>query len=210
MPACQRSAAVPPGKSTLVFFLHFFRQRKFLPEENIMDLSSLLSADSQQKQSPLAGIMQSQSVSRVGSQGGSFSSHIVAASQRGDTVTISEEGRALAAAMLNEKNRAATSSALADTSAAPEEAAASPSLADEYRAALGINEEGDFEVNRAGDVDDEALEAMQKELESLLQQMAELSAQAQQNPEAKQAVAQIKQLISELQKQMKSGGATAA
>ena len=52
--------------------------------------------------------------------------------------------------------------------------------------------------------------AMQKELESLLQQMAELSAQAQQNPEAKQAVAQIKQLISELQKQMKSGGATAA
>ena len=35
---------------------------------------------------------------------------------------------------------------------------------------------------------------MQKELESLIQQMAELSAQAQQNPEAKQAVAQIKQL----------------
>ena len=175
-----------------------------------MDLSSLLSADSQQKQSPLAGIMQSQSVSRVGSQGGSFSSHIVAASQRGDTVTISEEGRALAAAMLNEKNRAATSSALADTSAAPEEAAASPSLADDYRAALGINEEGDFEVNRTGDVDAEALEAMQKELESLIQQMAELSAQAQQNPEAKQAVAQIKQLINELQKQIKSGGAKTA
>lgn len=73
-----------------------------------MDLSSLLSADSQQKQSPLAGIMQSQNVSRVGSQGGSFSSHIVAASQRGDTVTISEEGRALAAAMLNKKDQEAT------------------------------------------------------------------------------------------------------
>lgn len=73
-----------------------------------MNLSSLLSADSQQKQSPLAGIMQSQSVSRVGSQGGSFSSHIVAASQRGDTVDISEEGRALAAAMLNKKDQEAT------------------------------------------------------------------------------------------------------
>lgn len=175
-----------------------------------MNLSSLLSTDTQQKKTPLSGISRTRNVSKVGSQGASFSSHIVAASQRGDTVTISEEGRALAAAMLNEKNRAATSSAPADTSAAPEETAASPSLADEYRAALGINEEGDFEVNRTGDVDAEELEAMQKELESLIQQMAELSAQAQQNPEAKQAVAQIKQLINELQKQIKSGGATAA
>lgn len=175
-----------------------------------MNLSSLLSADSQQKQSPLASIMQSQNVSRVGGQGGSFSSHIVAASRRGDTVDISEEGRALAAAMLAGKEKAVTRSALDDTSAAPEEAAASPSLADEYRAALGINEDGTFEINRAEDVDDETLEAMQKELESLMQQMAELSAQAQQNPEARQAVAQIKQLISNLQKQMKSGGAKAA
>ena len=73
-----------------------------------MNLSSLLSADSQQKKSPLAGIMQSQNVSRVSGQGGSFSSHIVAANQRGDTVDISEEGRALAAAMLNKKDQEAT------------------------------------------------------------------------------------------------------
>lgn len=175
-----------------------------------MNLSSLLSTDTQQKNSPLAGILQSQNVSRVGSQGGSFSSHIVAASQRGDTVTISDEGRALAAAMLAGKERATTRSALTDTSATTEETAASPSLADEYRAALGINEDGTFEINRAEDVDDETLEAMQKELESLMQQMAELSAQAQQNPEARQAVAQIKQLINDLQKQMKNGGAKAA
>ncbi|WP_296305985.1 hypothetical protein [uncultured Desulfovibrio sp.] len=73
-----------------------------------MKLSSLLSTDTQRKNAPLAGIMQSQNVSRVGGQGGSFSSHIVAASRRGDTVDISEEGRALAAAMLNKKDQEAT------------------------------------------------------------------------------------------------------
>lgn len=73
-----------------------------------MNLSPLRSTDSRRKTSPLAGAMQTQNVSRVGSQGGSFSSHIVAASQRGDTVTISDEGRALAAAMLAGKDRAGT------------------------------------------------------------------------------------------------------
>lgn len=73
-----------------------------------MKLSSLLSTDTQQKKTPLSGISRTRSVSKVGSQGASFSSHIVAANQRGDTVDISEEGRALAAAMLNKKDQEAT------------------------------------------------------------------------------------------------------
>lgn len=178
-----------------------------------MNLSSLLSADSQQKQSPLAGIMPSQSVSRVGSQGGSFSSHIVAASRRGDTVTISEEGRALAEAMLRDRAQTKTPSVLRQDAAdgATDAAEAERDLAAEYRAALGINEDGSYEINRAaGEADAESLEAMQKELESLVQQMAELSAQAAQNPEARQAVAEIKQLINELQKQIRNGGGAKA
>lgn len=179
-----------------------------------MNLASLLSADTQQQNSPLSGIMRTQKTSRVGTQGNSFSSVLVAANQRGDTVTISEEGRALAEAMLSGRTQATTSSALRqDTLAVGTTGAAEPErdLADEYRAALGMNEDGSYEVNRAaGEADPEELEAMQKELESLIQQMAELSAQAGQNPEARQAVAQIKQLINELQKQMKSGGAKAA
>lgn len=73
-----------------------------------MNLSPVRSTDTQRKNSPLAGAMQTRGVSKVDTQGGSFSSHIVAASQRGDTVTISDEGRALAAAMLAEKDRADT------------------------------------------------------------------------------------------------------
>ena len=73
-----------------------------------MNLSSLLSTDTQQKKTPLSGIGRTRNVSRVGGQGGSFSSHIVAANQRGDTVDISEEGRALAAAMLNKEDQEAT------------------------------------------------------------------------------------------------------
>lgn len=179
-----------------------------------MNTPSLLSADTPQQNSPLSGILRTQKISRVGNQGNSFSSVLAAARQRGDTVTISEEGRALAEAMLSGRKQAATASALRqDTLAVGTTGAAASArdLAAEYRAALGMNEDGSYEVNRAaGEADPEALEAMQKELESLVQQMAELSAQAGQNPEARQAVAEIKQLINELQKQMKSGGAKAA
>lgn len=73
-----------------------------------MNPLSRLSAASRQKHSPLSGVRQAQDVSRVGSRGASFSSHIVAASRRGDTVTISDEGRALAAAMLNKNDQEAT------------------------------------------------------------------------------------------------------
>lgn len=180
-----------------------------------MNPSSLLSADSARESASLSGIRQSRSVSRVGMQGHSFSSVLVAARQSGDTVTISEEGRALAEAMLSGRTQATTASALEQGTSgmalAETPAASARDLAAEYRAALGMNEDGSYETNRAaGEADPEELEAMQKELESLIRQMAELSAQAGQNPEARQAVAQIKQLINELQKQMKSGEAKAA
>lgn len=73
-----------------------------------MNLSPLRSTDTQRKNSPLAGAMQTRGVSKVDTKGTSFSSHIVAAGRQGDTVTISEEGRALAAAMLAAKARADT------------------------------------------------------------------------------------------------------
>lgn len=179
-----------------------------------MNLSSFLSTDTRQQRSPLSGIMETQKTSRIGTQGNSFSSVLVAAHQRGDTVTISEEGRALAEAMLSGRTQAAPPSVFRqDTLAVGATDAAEPErdLADEYRAALGINEDGSYEINRAaGEADAESLEAMQKELESLVQQMAELSAQAGQNPEARQAVAEIKQLINELQKQIRNGGGAGA
>lgn len=72
-------------------------------------------------------------------------------------------------------------------------------LADEYRAALGMDSNGKFNLNHS-DTSGEMTEAVQEELESLTQKLAELSSVQPQTEEVRQAMNEVRQQMENLKK----------
>ena len=72
-------------------------------------------------------------------------------------------------------------------------------LADEYRAALGMDSNGKFNLNHS-DTSGELTEAIQEELESLTQKLAELSSVQPQTEEVRQAMNEVRQQMEDLKK----------